>query len=86
MVQFVFAAFSLQRESPDVDPKRWTPHFRGGSVTASIRGRSGLNTHSKHKRIATTFTMRTLIPYNDYSSLLRWQANMYSYIATTDLR
>jgi hypothetical protein len=26
-------AFSLHRESPDLDPERWTPHFWGGSVT-----------------------------------------------------
>jgi hypothetical protein len=26
-------AFSLHRESPDLDPGRWTPHFWGGSVT-----------------------------------------------------
>jgi hypothetical protein len=26
-------AFSLHRESPDPDPGRRTPHFRGGSVT-----------------------------------------------------
>jgi hypothetical protein len=46
---------------------------------------SRLNTHSKYLKIATTFTMMTLSPYKDYSSLLRWQANMYSYIATTKL-
>jgi hypothetical protein len=28
-------AFSLRRESPDPDPERQTPHFRGGSVTQS---------------------------------------------------
>jgi hypothetical protein len=27
----VFAAFSLHRGSPDLDPGRRTPHFRGGS-------------------------------------------------------
>jgi hypothetical protein len=26
-------AFSLHRESPDLDPGRRTPHFLGGSVT-----------------------------------------------------
>jgi hypothetical protein len=26
-------AFSLRRESPDLDPERWTSHFWGGSVT-----------------------------------------------------
>jgi hypothetical protein len=26
-------AFSLRRESPDLDPGRQTPHFLGGSVT-----------------------------------------------------
>jgi hypothetical protein len=30
-------AFSLRRESPDLDPGRWTPHFWGGSVTTAIR-------------------------------------------------
>jgi hypothetical protein len=29
--------------------------------------------------------LRTLSPYKNYSSLLRWQANMCSYIATTKL-
>jgi hypothetical protein len=77
--------FSLRRESPDLDPKRWTPHFWGGSVTARIRARSGLNTHSRHLKIPTMFTVRTLSPYKDYSSLLRWQANICIYIATTGL-
>jgi hypothetical protein len=35
----------------------------------------GLNTHSKHLKIATTFIVKTLSPYKDYSSLLRWQAD-----------
>jgi hypothetical protein len=52
---------------------------------AGIRARLGLNTHSKHLKIATTFTVRTLSPYKDYSSLLRWQANICVYIATTKL-
>jgi hypothetical protein len=34
-----------------------------------------LNTHSKHLKIANTFSARTPSPYMDYSSLLRWQAN-----------
>jgi hypothetical protein len=34
-------AFSLRRESPNLDPERWTPHFWGGSVTAGIRARFG---------------------------------------------
>jgi hypothetical protein len=51
-------AFSLHRESPDPDPRGQTPHFCGGSVTADIRARSGLNTHSKYLKIITTFTMR----------------------------
>jgi hypothetical protein len=25
--------FSLRRESPNPDPKRWSPHFKGGFVT-----------------------------------------------------
>jgi hypothetical protein len=29
--------------------------------------------------------VRTLSPYKDYSSLLRWQANLCVYIATMDL-
>jgi hypothetical protein len=50
--------------------RQWTPHFWGGSVIVGIRARSGLN---------------TLRPYKDYSSLIRWQDNMCSYIATTEL-
>jgi hypothetical protein len=34
----------------------------------------------------TTYTVRTLSPYKDYSSLLRWQANICVHIATTELR
>jgi hypothetical protein len=34
-----------------------------------------LNTHSRHLKITTTFMIRTLSPYKDYNSLLRWQAN-----------
>jgi hypothetical protein len=45
-------AFSLRRESPDPDPRRWTPHFWGGSVTLSTS-----HTHpwlgSKHKESGT---------------------------------
>jgi hypothetical protein len=77
--------FLLRRESPDLDPGRRTPHFLCGSVTAGIRARSGQNTYSKHIKITTTFTVRTLSPYMDYSSLLRWQANICVYIATTEL-
>jgi hypothetical protein len=51
-------AFLLRRESLDPDPGRWIPHFWGGSVTAGIRVRSRLNTHSKHLKIAATFTVR----------------------------
>jgi hypothetical protein len=36
-------AFSLCQESPDPNPERRTPDFKGGSVTANIRARSGLN-------------------------------------------
>jgi hypothetical protein len=57
----------------------------GGSVTTGIRAKSGLNTHYKHLKIATTFTARTLSPYKDYSSLLRWKANICFHIATTEL-
>jgi hypothetical protein len=78
-------AFSLHRESPDLDPARRTPHFWRGSVIASIRAKSGLNTHSKHLKIPTMFMVRMLSPNKDYSSLLRLEANMCSYIATTEL-
>jgi hypothetical protein len=61
--------FSLRQESPDLDLGRRTPHFKGGSVIVGIRARSGLNIHSKHLKITTKFTVRTLGPYKDYSSL-----------------
>jgi hypothetical protein len=51
-------AFSLRRKSPDPDSGRQTPHLCGGLVTAGIRAKSGLNTHSKHLKITTTFTVR----------------------------
>jgi hypothetical protein len=41
-------AFSLRRESPNLDPERRTPHFLGGSITAGIRARLRLSTHTKH--------------------------------------
>jgi hypothetical protein len=69
-----------------MDPGRRTPHFYGDFVIGSIRARSGLNIHSKYLKIITTFIVRTLSPYKDYTSLLRWQANMCSYIATMELR
>jgi hypothetical protein len=50
-----------------------------------IRARSWLNTHSKHLKITTTFTVMTFSPYKDYSSLLRWKANICVYIATIEL-
>jgi hypothetical protein len=81
----VFDVFSLHRESLDLDPRRRTPHLRGGSVIVGIRARSGLNTHSKHLKIATTFMVRTISPYMDYCSLLRWQANICVHIATTEI-
>jgi hypothetical protein len=65
-------AFSLHRESPNLNPGRQTPHFWCGSITADIRARSSLNTLSKHLKIITTFTVMMLSPYKDYSSLLRW--------------
>jgi hypothetical protein len=71
--------FSLHRESPDLDPERRTPHLWGGSVIAGIRAKLGLNTHSKHIKIATTLAVRMFSPYKDHSSVLRWQAN-YVYI------
>jgi hypothetical protein len=73
-------AFSFRRESLDLDPRRQTPHFYDDYVTASIRARSGLNTHSKYPKITTTFTVRTVSPYKDYSSLLKWQANIFVHI------
>jgi hypothetical protein len=51
-------AFSLHRESLNLDLGGWTPHFCGGSVTAGFRARLELNTHSKHLRIATMFMVR----------------------------
>jgi hypothetical protein len=53
-------ALMHRRESPDLDPGRWTSHFLGGSVTAGIKARSGLNINCKHIKIATTFTVRTV--------------------------
>jgi hypothetical protein len=77
----VFDAFSLHRESTDLDPGRWTPHFWGGSITTGIRARSGLNTYSKHLKITTTLCRwGSLSLYKDYSSLLRWQANIFIHI------
>jgi hypothetical protein len=55
-------------------------------MTISIRARSRLNIHSKHLKISIAFTVRTISPYKDYISLLWCQANMCSYIATTELR
>jgi hypothetical protein len=72
-------AFSLHRESSDLDPERWTPYFWGGSITAGIRARSGLNTHSKHLKKKLRLWWGHL-PY--ISSLLRWKANICVYIAT----
>jgi hypothetical protein len=46
---------------------------------------SGLNAHSKHLKIITMFMVRTLSPYKNYSSLLRWQASICIHIATTEL-
>jgi hypothetical protein len=48
--------------------------------------RSGLNAHSKHLKIPTMFTVWTLSPYKNYSSLLRCQANICVHIATKELR
>jgi hypothetical protein len=53
--------------------------------TASIRARSGLNIHCKHLKIASMFKVMTLSPYKDYSSLLRWQANICVHFVTTEL-
>jgi hypothetical protein len=62
MLRMCVCAFSLRRESPD-----WS---------CSIGARLGSNTHSKHLKITTTLSVRTLSPYKDYSSLFRWQANL----------
>jgi hypothetical protein len=39
-------------------------------------------THSMHLKITT---VRTLSPYKDLSSILRWQANIYIHITSTKL-
>jgi hypothetical protein len=40
---------------------RWqNPHFWGGSVTVDIRARLGLNTHSKHLKMATTLMVQNV--------------------------
>jgi hypothetical protein len=57
----------------------------GGFCDCQHGARSGLNTNSKYLKIITTFTVKTLSPYEDYSSLLSWQANICVYIATTEL-
>jgi hypothetical protein len=54
--------------------------------TSGIRARSGLNTHSRHLKMITTFTVRMFSPYIDYRSFLRWQANICAHIATMKLR
>jgi hypothetical protein len=65
---------------------RWWAHeFQAVSVTAGIRGRLGLNTHSKHLKITTVLMVRMLSSYKDYSSLLRWQDNLCVHIAFTEL-
>jgi hypothetical protein len=51
-------AFLLCRESPDPDHERWTSYFLSGSITAGIRARMGLNSHSKHLKIRTMFTVK----------------------------
>jgi hypothetical protein len=61
------------------------PSPQGGSVTAGVRARLVLNKHSRHLKFAKTFTVSMLNPYKNYSSLLSWQANMCSYIATMEL-
>jgi hypothetical protein len=66
-------AFLLHRESPDLDPVRQPLISEVVLSQNGIRARSELNTHSKHLKITTMFTVRTLSPYKDYSSLLRWQ-------------
>jgi hypothetical protein len=44
-------AFLLHRESLGPDPRRQTSHFNGGSITAGIRARSGLNTDPKYLKL-----------------------------------
>jgi hypothetical protein len=80
--------FSLRRESPNMILGDEHLLFRGGgggSVTVGTKGRLGSNAHSKHLKIANTLMVSMLSPYKDYSSLLRWQANICVYIATTEL-
>jgi hypothetical protein len=37
-VSYVYLqAFSLRRESPDLDPERRDSHFKGGSVTKQLK-------------------------------------------------
>jgi hypothetical protein len=67
----VFACILTLSRITDLDPGWRTSHFWGGSVTASIRIILGLNTHSKHLKITTMFTVRLFSPYKDYSSFLR---------------
>jgi hypothetical protein len=40
-------AFSLQRESPNLDPARWTPHFWGSYVIAGIS--DNVKNHNSHQ-------------------------------------
>jgi hypothetical protein len=72
-------------ENPPIDLEAINPTFQGGSVIVGTRAILGSNTHSKHLQIATTLTVRTRSPYKDYSSLLRWRANICVHIATTEL-
>jgi hypothetical protein len=75
-------------ENPPIDLKATNCTFQeggGGSVTVGTKARLGSNAHSKHLKIANTLMVSMLSPYKDYSSLLRWQANICVYIATTEL-
>jgi hypothetical protein len=78
-------AFLLHRESSDLDPADEPLIFEVVLSHNGIRDRLGINIHSKHLKITTTFTVRTISPYKDYSSILMWQSNICVYIATTEL-
>jgi hypothetical protein len=58
------------------DPGRWTPHSK--VVLSQLAIRASLRKHTKYLQITTMFSRWwSLSPYKDYSSLLRWQTNIY---------
>jgi hypothetical protein len=58
MVLYVCLLHSRCIENHLIDHEATDPSFLGGSTTAGIRARSRLNTHSKHLKITTIFTVR----------------------------